>query len=534
MIGKEEEMEEQTAAERDSGAGEASASPPPGGNAPEETPPEDIREEPPAVEKMSPEELKAVLLRFGWQAQKEEPKPVHAPAEKHEDIREIFSGISEAVLNEIFSEDELRELEEDGTKVFFTEEVHEPDEVTGETGADDQASDTDSTAVISTPAQLREAGKGSPANETGGTAPQAAPAGSLRRRRYRTGCMGALLYFAFVLCISVMLAAAGWLAANDVLSLNKPELSAEITVREGESIDEIAGDLEQAGIIKYKRLFKLFAKISKVEEKNKIDPGTYTLSSSLDYRAIITGMQQGIDWASLEKESVRVLIPEGRTMAQTFAILEEAGVCSADQLTECATEHDFEYRFLSEDTLGDEKRLEGYLFPDTYDFYLDSAPETVIVKLLDNFNSRVTEEMYQQAERMGYSMHDIVTIASLIEKEAGADSERATIASVIYNRLNSNYYPYLEIDATVLYALGETKTDISREELNIDSPYNTYNHEGLPPGAIANPGLASIRAALAPEETGYYFYALGKNGTHEFFSTYSQFSSFINSSEFGG
>ncbi len=531
MIGKEEETEQLTPPETDPGGGDAPLPSEPGSAAPEEPTPEEVREEPKAAEKMSPEELKAVLLRYGWQAQKEEPKPVHVRREKHEDIREIFGGISEDVLNEIFSEEELKEFEEDGTKVYSGEDTPQPEKA-GEVETEED--DGGNTAVISTPDQLREAGRVSAAHEPRKAEAQTETAGSLRRRRYRTGCMGALLYFAFVLCVSALLASVGWLAANDVLSLNKPELSAEITVRDGESIGEIAEDLAQAGIIKYKGLFRLFAKISRVEEENKIDPGTYTLSSSLDYRAIITGMQQGIDWASLEKETARVLIPEGRTMEQTFEILEEAGVCSAELLAECAKDHDFEYRFLSADTLGDEKRLEGYLFPDTYDFYLDSAPETVIAKMLDDFDSRVTEEMYQQAERLGYSMHEIVTVASLIEKEAGADSERATIASVIYNRLNSNYYPYLEIDATVLYAIGESKTDITYEDLNVDSPYNTYNHEGLPPGAIANPGLASIRAALSPEETGYYFYALGKNGTHEFFSTYSQFSEFINSSEFGG
>ena len=142
--------------------------------------------------------------------------------------------------------------------------------------------------------------------------------------------------------------------------------------------------------------------------------------------------------------------------------------------------------------------------------------------------------MKEKAESMGYSFHEILTVASLIEMEAGTDTERPTIASVIYNRLNSSYYPYLQIDATIQYALGERKESLTYRDLEIDSPYNTYKYTGLPPGPIANPGMASIRAALNPESTGYYFYALNKKGTHNFFSTQSAFDRFINSSEFGG
>ena len=143
-------------------------------------------------------------------------------------------------------------------------------------------------------------------------------------------------------------------------------------------------------------------------------------------------------------------------------------------------------------------------------------------------------EMRLIAGESGYSLHEIVTVASLIEMEAGKDAERATIASVIYNRLNSSYYPYLQIDATIQYALEERKESLTNADLQIDSPYNTYKYTGLPPGPIANPGLASIRAALEPESTGYYFYALNKSGSHNFFATQSQFEYFVNSSEFGG
>lgn len=557
LIGKEDEQEELAAAKTELAAedepavspAESEAAQPPdaeaeappndaasdeANGAPDNEPPQPKEESGPEAEaKMSRDELKVILMQFGWEGQKQivyRPRPEKKEEEPEpENIHEIFGGISQAVLSELFTDDELEELGEDKTQIFTGDDLKELSGVTGADTEEESHAADDRTALIT------------PAAPSGGAAAvkkpdtaAAAPGGKRGGRRYRTGCLGGILYFIFVLSVSVALAAVGWLAANDVLSLNKPERIAEITVSEGESIDEIAQQLENAGIINYKRLFKLYAKLSRVEEKHKIDPGTYTLSSSLDYRAIVTGMQQYTGWTGSDDDIVTVLIPEGKTLVQTFEILDKAGVCSAEELKQCAAEHNFEYRFLSEDTLGDEKRLEGYLFPDTYEFYLNSSPEATITKLLDNFNNRVTGEMYDQAERIGYSMHDIITIASLIEMEAGADSERATIASVIYNRLNSNYYPYLEIDASLLYAFEERKTELTYEDKKVDSPYNTYTHEGLPPGAIANPGLASIRAALAPEETGYYFYALGKSGTHEFFSTYSQFEKFINSADFGG
>ena len=135
---------------------------------------------------------------------------------------------------------------------------------------------------------------------------------------------------------------------------------------------------------------------------------------------------------------------------------------------------------------------------------------------------------------MGRSFDDILTVASMIEMEAASDAERPRIASVIYNRLESSSFGYLQIDATVQYALAERKDKLTYDDLEVDSPYNTYTHKGLPPGPIANPGLASIKAALNPEDTSYYYYALRKDGSHKFFTNYSEFEAFVESSDFGG
>ena len=353
-----------------------------------------------------------------------------------------------------------------------------------------------------------------------------------RRRYYRTGLVGGIMYFLFVLCISVALACFAWLAADDALSLNKEYLEAEVYVGEDMDVDQIATELQTKGLIRYRRLFSLFGKFFHAEDK--IEPGTYSLSTKLDYRALIQNMHHYTGWTGEELATVKVTIPEGKTVMETFQILADHGVCPYETLMECAAKESFDYDFLEGIPKGDATRLEGYLFPDTYEFYADSTPKAAICRFLDNFGARLGDRVKEQAAAQGYTLREILTVASLIEKEAGDDLERATIASVIYNRLQSTSYPYLQIDATIQYAMGEHKEHLTNEDLRVDSPYNTYLYPGLPPGPIANPGLASIRAALNPESTGYYFYALNKNGKHEFFSSYSAFERFINSSNFGG
>jgi UPF0755 protein len=450
------------------------------------------------------------------------------------DGRELFSGMNQEILKEVFSEEELNALEGDDTHVFKKEELEDlgDKQKEAEKKPEKEAPERRRTRraerkpAEEKPKKQREPAK--PAEPTF-TARDYRPI--RRKRSYRTGLRGGLMYFGFVVCVSVILASVGWLAADDVLSLNKDYVEAEVYVGEKLDMKQVSTELYNKGLIKYPRLFRIFAKLMKAE--TKMDPGVYSLSSKLDYNAMVHAMHQSDD-SFEERATVKVTIPEGKTLKQTFQILAEHGVCPYETLLECAANYEFKYEFLTELPYGEENRLEGYLFPDTYEFFAPSDPEEAIRKFLDNFNSKVSLDMRQTAADMGYSLHEIITIASLVEMEAGKDTERATIASVIYNRLNSSYYPYLQIDATIQYALEERKESLTNADLEIDSPYNTYKYTGLPPGPIANPGLASIRAALAPESTGYYFYALNKSGSHNFFATMDQFNYFVNSSEFGG
>ena len=364
------------------------------------------------------------------------------------------------------------------------------------------------------------------------------------------GLFGGFMYFLFVISVSVILACLMWLAATDVLALNADnELVATITLskdnftyRTQEVKDEngntktekthtadigyVADELYDAGIVKYKGLFKLFCSFYNANEK--IDPGTYEIKDVYDYRALISKMQSGTS----AMISVDVTIPEGYTMKQIFEKLDEQGICDYDDLMYAAANSTFSYEFITEAN-GDASRLEGFLFPDTYSFYEGMSAASAINKFLEGFYYKLTAEMKDWQAASGYTWSEIVTIASIIEKEAADDAtERANIASVINNRLR-NDWP-LQIDAIVLYDYDEHPNGVTPEMYTADKPYNSYIKHGLPPTPICNPGLASLRAALQPTITSYMFYALDTaTMTHRFFVGSSEFDAFVATQNYG-
>jgi UPF0755 protein len=358
-------------------------------------------------------------------------------------------------------------------------------------------------------------------------------------RHGRSGVGGGILYGLFVISVSIVLACFAWMCASDVLALNKEEKTAVVTIEQYEptgdmpvtttvndeevtitaDIDQVATALKNAGIIEYKWLFKLFGQLS--HANTKIDAGTYDVSTELDYRALVTTLQFG----SGKQEVTRVTFPEGLTVEQVFTLLEENQICHKADLYEAAANYDFDYDFLEDIPLGDASRLEGYLFPDTYDFYQGESATVALTRFLNNAQNKL-EGLESRAAARGMTLHEVITVASLVEKEAGSDEERATIASVIYNRLNAGWK--LQLDSTVNYILGTNTFDLTMDSLEIDSPYNTYLYSGLPAGPICSPGMASIEAALEPESTNYwYWYAY--EGETTFFTNDTDFNNFANS-----
>ena len=360
-----------------------------------------------------------------------------------------------------------------------------------------------------------------------------AQAGGGRKRRRRSR-VNPVLYLVCVVLLSALLAAVGWLLASDLCGFNKEPLEATIEVTADDTVGTVADKLHDAGLINYKWFFRLFAAVANADEK--IGMGTYTLSTEMDYRAMIVAMQNS--GGNMSADTVTVTIPEGYTVRQIISLLAENGVATEEALLDTAQNYDFDYDFIDNEST-DISRLEGYLFPDTYEFYTNmSQPAGAFERLLNNFNSKLDDDLLAQAEERGYDLNDIITIASLIEKETDG-TDHGNIASVIYNRLEGSgdrqgTYGLLQIDASLLYALPDHTGPITSADMETDSPYNLYQHAGLPPTPISNPGQASIDAALEPEHTDYYYYALGTDGRHHFFATYAEHQAFVNSSEYGG
>lgn len=361
---------------------------------------------------------------------------------------------------------------------------------------------------------------------TGSPAPQP----EHRRRRRRR--VNPFLYILFVLVVSAVLAGVGWLLINDFCAFNKTPVETAVEVTSDDDLGSIADKLHDAGLVNYKWFFKLFGRVDKAEEK--IGIGTYTLNSDMDYVALITAMHNSS--GNLTAETVRVTIPEGYTVEQTIALLASKGVNTEEALTEAAKEYDFSYDFIDNNSQ-ELSRLEGYLFPDTYDFYVGEKPGSALNRLLYNFSGKMDGERMEKVEASQYSLKQIITIASLIEKETDG-TDQTNIASVIYNRLadtgSHGTYGMLNIDAALLYALPDHEGSITNEDKKMDSRYNLYKYAGLPPTPIANPGIAAIDAALNPATTDYYYYALGTDGRHHFSTTLQEHNNFLNSGSYGG
>jgi len=346
-----------------------------------------------------------------------------------------------------------------------------------------------------------------------------------RNRRRRTGVLGGVMYAAFILGVGTILALLGWMAVDDILALTKDDTPVEITIPYDFTIESVAQELYTHGIINHTFLFEWY--VGQFGGEERIQPGVYQVRP-MDFRAIIRSLNQQTG----ELVAVRVTIPEGRTMMETFAILEYNGVATVEALREAADTVRFDnFEFLADVPMDTMNRLEGYLFPDTYDFFLGQNPESAIRTILRNFDARMQmNDIYELLEESEFSLRDIINIAAMIEGEMASAEEAPQISSVIHNRLRTEMH--LGIDATIQYILPERTEFVLYAHLEIESPYNTYLHLGLPYGPVGNPGMAAILAALHPDSTDFFFYALHVDGHHHFTRTYAEHLAFTNSPDF--
>ena len=342
--------------------------------------------------------------------------------------------------------------------------------------------------------------------------------------------LSTVIWVALILAIGLSLGRVLWVCCADMMAFGKEPQTVSITITNEDTAESIAKKLSDANLIKYPKLFKMFLTLTGKDDD--IGVGTFTINSQFDYNAMVNAMYSGAS----RREVVDIMFPEGYNCAQIFKLLEEKKVCSAADLEAYAANGELsEYWFLEGVERGSKYCLEGYMAPDTYSFYTGDSPRRVIEKFLDEFESRFTDKMKenfqtiqeQYAKRLranGFSndyiqnntltLHQVITIASVVQKETSSDGECYDIASVFYNRLVNPSIQSLGADATVYYAIGDyfgETEELTAEHLNTDSPYNTRKNKGIPPGPICNMGVQALYAALEPNDTNYHYFVYDRN-----------------------
>ena len=285
-----------------------------------------------------------------------------------------------------------------------------------------------------------------------------------------------------------------------------------ITIPQGAGTATIAKELKNHNLIHSPFAYKAASRLFGMDKKYNY--GKFEIEKSGGYAHIFKVLSSPGNVV----DSIKVTVPEGYEIYKLADMLEEKGLIDKDKFYYLVDNGNFDYEFVSQ-IPEREMRLEGYLFPDTYEF-VPNDEYGIINEMLRRF-----DEFYQkyktQIEQSGYTTDQIVTLASIIEREAGS-ADKKMVSSVFHNRLKSDEYPYLQSCATVQYVLRERKPVLSLDDTKIDSPYNTYINPGLPIGPIASPGEASIEATLNPETTNYYFFVMGSDGQHHFSETFNE------------
>ena len=332
-------------------------------------------------------------------------------------------------------------------------------------------------------------------------------------KKFRSGIFGFFLSATLIIVI-VMAAYSLWESVWGEGYYNGPAGSAsvEIDIPMGSSTGFIASILQENGLIQNTRLFRLVSRYEGYD--GHLKAGHYLLSSTMNMEDLLTELQKGL----VLLEGIRFTIPEGFTVEETGARLEEQGLVKKEVfldfcLTYEETDSDFLRQIFAEVPPQTDYKLEGFLFPDTYEVFSDATEEDIVKMMLNRFLDVFNDDCRQRAEEMGLSVYQVINLASLVEKEAVNDEDRPLVSAVFHNRLNSADMPLLQSCATIQYILGEPKPILTYADLEIESPYNTYIHPGLPPGPIASPGRRAIEAALYPADVDYLFFVAKEDGS---------------------
>lgn len=280
------------------------------------------------------------------------------------------------------------------------------------------------------------------------------------------------------------------------------------TIQKGEGSRDIALNLQEAGLIKFSPFFRLYVLFANVS--GKLQAGSYTLSPSMNIPQIAEKFSKG------DIIKIKVVIPEGYAIKDIAAALKKfLGIEASDVDNFKASDFKEKFSFLEE--VPRDASLEGFLFPDTYNFSYQTSAKEAIEMMLANFDKKLTADLKEEIKKQGKSIFDIMIMASLIEKEVNEKQDKELVSGILWKRLKSGMP--LQVDATISYITDKKATRISIEETKIDSPYNTYKYKGLPVGPISNPGISSIMAAVYPQNSPYWYYLSTSDGETIFSKT---------------
>ncbi len=333
------------------------------------------------------------------------------------------------------------------------------------------------------------------------------PSGTLKRN----AVIGGVVVVIFVLGVGVSLGLSGsGTSANRATKQVDADAPIYLRIEPGMTASSIGLMLSDHDVIDSRFCFWLLSKLNGADDKFKT--GMYRFERNMNTRDVLNIIING------ETSPIRFTIPEGFNVNEIAARLDEQGITSADDFKKSAKKF-APYRYMVDEPNAN-YRAEGFLFPDTYEID-DNLPAISILQMMArNFDNRLTEEMRERAASEGLSVYELVTLASLVEKEARFDEDRPIIAQVFLKRLKMDMP--LQSDTTIQYLLDAPKEDVSYEDTEIESPYNTYQHIGLPPGPIANPGMDAIEAVLYPANTDYLYFVADRQGHNHYSRTYDE------------
>ena len=311
--------------------------------------------------------------------------------------------------------------------------------------------------------------------------------------------LAALIFLSVAAAVCIGLIIDFYRYSDTTRNLGKQEII--VSIASGDTFSETVSRLVGAGVVVHPSKFKLLARLTGDDKRMKA--GEFVFTGQLSPRDVIGILVKGA------VKLYKLTVPEGYNIYQVAQLVQEAGFGTADSFIERITNAEF----INQLNIKAET-LEGYLFPDTYFFPKNAHPQAVAITMVKRFREVFTDQWRLRAREQGFSIHEVVTLASIIEKETGAAPERELIASVFHNRLKKGMR--LEADPTVIYGLKEFDGNLTRRHLETPTPYNTYIIKGLPPGPIANPGKAALNATLFPSDSKYLFFVAKRDGTHQF------------------